>query len=418
MNFGTLTFLTGTPGSGKSYSITRYLVDDFLVNSRGLIFTNLPLEIDQIAYLLSKKGHNYEATKSRIVLIPHETLEKWKAGESPRPYLDTYFEQGLLHDSLIVLDEIHEIVPVKILPKERDRLQPWLEIFSTLRHYGSKMLTITQIPDSVNKDFRMRSDSFYTLVNSDSTRAPYLNVSYYDIRQVLTCFFGGSYKSSTLIEMRNEGSTFKPTGFTQRFFFDPRYFRCYNSFNDTRKSAENQHNFIAQEEHERYNPLTILIWFFRRNMKPLFLFLCAFSIFYYMCMAGGLNKTIKAFQRMTIGDMQAVEAKKLGMTLEQYKEKLLIEKIEERIFEKMNTDLKTQEQKILSKIGTVQAVAPVKVNPLLSRKLVYISSDSKSARLDDNSLLIKGLKIGDYEVEKIDFNSRTVLFKPSFLLSF
>ena len=63
----TLWLTTGQPGSGKTYSRVRWLVSDFLPNTKGLYITNLPLNIDLIAeYLFEKRSIPIEETKARI----------------------------------------------------------------------------------------------------------------------------------------------------------------------------------------------------------------------------------------------------------------------------------------------------------------------------------------------------------------
>ena len=63
---------TGQPGSGKSYSRVRFLVEDFLLNDTGLYITNLPLKVDEICYHLSQKTNKpFDFLKDNVRKIAH-----------------------------------------------------------------------------------------------------------------------------------------------------------------------------------------------------------------------------------------------------------------------------------------------------------------------------------------------------------
>jgi len=64
---------TGRPGAGKSWSLVRYLVDEWLPDHPGRVFTNLPLQIEAIAeYVGRGDREKAQRTLDRLFIIPTE----------------------------------------------------------------------------------------------------------------------------------------------------------------------------------------------------------------------------------------------------------------------------------------------------------------------------------------------------------
>ena len=55
-NQSVILLTTGVPGAGKTYvRASRFLLDDFLINTKGIHISNFPLNIDRISEDVSKK---------------------------------------------------------------------------------------------------------------------------------------------------------------------------------------------------------------------------------------------------------------------------------------------------------------------------------------------------------------------------
>ena len=81
---------TGVPGAGKTYvRASRFLVDDFLVNTKGIHISNFPLNIEKISedvskrfsrgsfFSFKKKKVSVEDIKKRLEIIPDWVLQSW-----------------------------------------------------------------------------------------------------------------------------------------------------------------------------------------------------------------------------------------------------------------------------------------------------------------------------------------------------
>ena len=135
---------TGVPGCGKTYvRAARFLVDDFLINTRGVHYSNFPLNVDVIADEVSRKMSRKfgifglknrkvtpEDIKKRIVVIPDEVLQSWRM-ERSGPW--DYFAGVNLKYAHIAIDEIHNFLsPLSSL----EYVQAWNDFLGEVRHRG------------------------------------------------------------------------------------------------------------------------------------------------------------------------------------------------------------------------------------------------------------------------------------------
>src|ERR1044071_2512890 len=86
---------TGLPGSGKSWSLVKYIVEEWIPNHTGIIYTNVPVNVealaDHFAGLAPSDRRNVvrEKIASRVVRIPDHLEQEWVDGLStPEDYFD------------------------------------------------------------------------------------------------------------------------------------------------------------------------------------------------------------------------------------------------------------------------------------------------------------------------------------------
>lgn len=134
--------IVGPPGSGKSYHRVRWIVDSFLPNRSGALYSNLPLDADTIA-------EEFEGTETkvegRLCSIPREVLAEWARFEGgPWDYFaDREDGTNPLDKAHVIFDECHVYLPkgAKSPAAWRKRWEDWL---GTIRHRGCTVEFITQ----------------------------------------------------------------------------------------------------------------------------------------------------------------------------------------------------------------------------------------------------------------------------------
>ena len=277
----TLWLTTGQPGSGKTYSRVRWLVSDFLPNTKGLYITNLPLNIDLIAeYLFEKRSIPIEETKARIVIIPQEEFNFWvsirtmepsrRGGDrdkylSPETYPPFVFlKQYELKNSHIAIDEFHQIFGKYF---STDILKLWGDWLSEVRKEGATFEAITQSLDKLSNEYISLVGLRIDLVQCRNLRDPLFKISMFDWYQLREGFTGFNEERVMQTEY------IKGTSFTGRvkwkeqkfdkFTLSPAWWKFYNSY--TKSTGEQGGNTTPAQQYGK----SIWRWFLRRNFFPL-----------------------------------------------------------------------------------------------------------------------------------------------------
>ncbi len=288
-----ITATFGVPGSGKTYSRVKWLVDDFLLNnSTGLYITNIPLLPEKIADYFCDLHKNYtrESILSRLIIIPDEELVTWeKLNQLENRDLNTftsetfpptqYLQKFDLQNSHIAIDEFHKYFS-KRGPKLLKKL--WNDWFAEIRKTGCVFEAITQSYGQMADEFLDKCGSRLELVNHADFRDPFFGIRLGDWYELRAGIFG-----RVVVQRVSERETMQrtstsgrlcwvSTGKSRTFVLEPEYFSLYKSF----------HNYTGISG-ERKSPAEIygkkiFIWFFRRNWVNILprIFLACFVIWF------------------------------------------------------------------------------------------------------------------------------------------
>lgn len=317
---------TGVPGCGKTYvRAARFLVDDFLINSSGVHYSNFPLNIDSIVRDVSKnhssgffsflgrKSQNFSESslRSRLKIIPDDVLQSWRSQESG-PW--DYFRGVDLKYAHIAIDEIHNFVSSS---KRSDYIQKWDEFLGEIRHRGCTFEGLTQDIDQVDRVFTGRASLRLELIPAEDLRDPFFKIKMSDWYELKASFTGHYHKTVFEFEKRKQGRSWRVNN-VRRFLITPDYFRYYNSYNASlsEKSDILSNNSVfsidgstcsdsigqgesvdvlsdsqrsIQYEFQRRSRLSLFFWFVRRNFLSLFLRISLAIFVFWLCFCGGLN---------------------------------------------------------------------------------------------------------------------------------
>lgn len=290
---------TGVPGCGKTYvRAARFLVDDFLVNSRGLHISNFPLNVDIIAEDVAKKinfGVGFfgfkrkkvtsEDVKKRIILIPDDVLQSWIREESG-PW--DYFQGRDIRYAHIAIDEIHNFVHAN---SSSDYVVKWDRFLGEVRHRGCTFEVITQDVAKVHRVVIGRAAVRLELVPAEDQRDPYFKIKNMDWYELKAGFTGSFHKTVFEVEKRRLFAGWV-TNHTRRFLLVPEYFKYYRSFNASlQEKAEGatDEGRAVEYEYQRRGKVSLLFWFLRRNFFTLSWRLTLAAFVFWLCFCGGLS---------------------------------------------------------------------------------------------------------------------------------
>ncbi len=278
----TISFLTGTPGSGKSYAMARYLVTERLPNSEAKILCNLPLDVDAIAeHVAEKKGCTADEVAERIVILEPERLKRWKQGNGGPWELVQELGNGDagMGGWDFILDECHNFCK----RSQSKRMPMWEEWLGEVRHEGwASMLFISQDEAKVGKPITMHAEIRVELTNSATRRDPWFRIPLGDWYE-LAASFTGSYESRTWkTEYRKvAGKWSRKAEHSEVFGIDPFYFQFYQSFSKPGGGAAAGSVTVSKREWEKRPRLTTVRdengkrvlptwgWFLRRHVFAL-----------------------------------------------------------------------------------------------------------------------------------------------------
>lgn len=291
---------TGVPGCGKTYiRCARFLVDDFLVNTRGMHISNFPLNVDAIADHVSakinksrgifgifRKAVTSDDIKKRLLVIPDDVLQSWRS-EISGPW--DYFQGFDLKYAHIAIDEIHNFINSR---SSSDYLKKWDDFLGEVRHRGCTFEGLTQDFDSVDRVLSGRASIRLELIPGEDLRDPFFKIRLSDWYELKASFLGTYHKTVFMYEKRKQGSSWK-VNHVSRFLITPDYYPFYNSFSASLQEKENGVSDDAsrapEHEYQRRGRLSLLLWFIRRNFFTLFFRILVVILVIWLCFCGGLT---------------------------------------------------------------------------------------------------------------------------------
>lgn len=300
-----ITATFGVPGSGKTYSRVKWLVDDFLINNpTGLYITNIPVIPEAVADYFCRfhKNVTRESVLQRIIIIPDEQLIIWeKLNQLENRDLNSftsetfpptqYLQQFNLQGAHIAIDEFHKYFS-KRGPKLLKKL--WNDWFAEIRKTGCVFEAITQSYGQMADEFLDKCGTRLELVNHADFRDPLFCIRLGDWYELRAGFLGKVPVQRVSERETMQGTSqsgrlcWVPTGKSNTFVLEPEYFDLYNSFhNSTGVSGE-------RKSPAQIYGRKIWIWFVRRNwlnVVPRFL---VFIFFIWFLFFGGFRLCINS----------------------------------------------------------------------------------------------------------------------------
>lgn len=305
MIMASIILTTGVPGCGKTYiRCARFLVDDFLVNTKGLHISNFPVNSDRIAGVVCKKIKKHRGflgifrkpvteddIKKRLIVIPDDILQSWRSEQSG-PW--DYFTGWDLKYAHIAIDEIHNFINSR---SSAAYLKLWDDFLGEVRHRGCTFEGLTQDFDSVDKVLSGRASIRLELIPGEDLRDPFFKIKLADWYELKAAFLGTYHKTVFMYEKRKQGSSWK-VNHISRFLITPDYYSFYNSYNASLQEKEkgqggNEDSRAPEHEFQRRTRFSLLVWFLRRNFFSLFFRILITIFVVWLCFFGGLNFFIK-----------------------------------------------------------------------------------------------------------------------------
>ena len=427
----------GMPGSGKSYTRTRWIMSEFIPNEEGIIYTNLPLNVEELANHFEKKGYDRQSILDRIQLIPDDELKNWKTfdneGNPPDnpvykplnhktddigyhdisykyvgPWL--YFQDKELGGAHIMIDEIQKFVDIR---SKLNLKRLWGDWLSTIRHEGCTIEFMTQTQARLANEIKNISETTIEIIPNSEKKFPLIPIKNYDYYQLAKKFFDFDLKSSTCTEWGVASNSKKERLHVWKYRFDPRFYKYYDSYNNEEKGGS---GIRKKEEHERFSKIGLLWWFTKRNIGVLLLASVGMYFFYLLMFENGFSSAIDAYKRSQKANVVELNAKKNNMSVPEYKEFLLTAKIEKKITEQYDKKIEDLKNSLLSNpsVNTdldsesepVEIVLPLKLNERI--KLAFIAPDSDYVILSNGHKYTVGEFVEEIKITEINFKGREV----------
>ena len=269
-----ISLCVGQPGAGKSYSRVRYIIDDYLINHKGVCITNLPLNLVAIQAYYDSRNVKIDVLE-RIVLIDSGTFNQWSDLHSLPPAVRKKWTlQSMpvfewlacfdLTDAYICLDEFHRVYGKGF---SSDYIKLWADWFSEIRKTGSKFECVTQDTVKLNSDFLALAGARVDIVPWSIMRDPICQIridDYYQLYASITKKYIQHYVEQEFIRVtkRSGRSDFMHLQ-SKNYQYDVKYFAFYNSFQKT----DGQQGQVL--ERWRSGFWSTFAWFLRRNSSGL-----------------------------------------------------------------------------------------------------------------------------------------------------
>ena len=433
---------TGVMGAGKSYSRMRWVLEEFLPKEEGILYTNVPLDVYEISKYMVKKGYDELAIKKRIHIIPKNILDGWKrldpkTGMPPtNPDFDDkfsfddeltykeisfqflgpwqYFQDLDLSAGHIMIDEIQKIVDNRSTNKLKKLWADWL---STIRHEGCTLEFMTQTTKRLPMEIKDVSEITVEILPNAENRFPLLPIKNYDYYQLFKKLFDWDLKSSTLTEWMIGENSKRKVVFRKKYSFKPFFYRFYDTNNNEESGKSGTRK---KEEWERLSHIGIILWFLRRNFFQVCLIFLYLYLGFMLLFGDGFNRALGAWRGSQKEKVIEIQAKKLDMTVEQYKQHLFKEEIKKELSESYESkilDLKKHIQSSQIILESPQSRAEQLPKQVLIR-LTFLSPQNDYCILSDNKTYFVGDKYQDKRLTEIDFKTRRIFFDDESILSY
>jgi hypothetical protein len=219
-----ISFVCGPPGSGKSYLLTRDVIDR-LQTSAGKVITNLPLAVDKVAALVAGKlGVESQEVAERIVLLDREQLVAWQDGRGGPWELR---EQA--DGSDFILDECHLFCS----KRRKNNAAEWERWLGEVRHEGwRRVVFVTQDESKVGQPITAHAELRFELTNSERLRDPFLKIPLSYWYELIASFTREYSSAVVLTEYRRVKGRLREQH-AERFRIDPVWFEFYRSYEAT-----------------------------------------------------------------------------------------------------------------------------------------------------------------------------------------
>jgi hypothetical protein len=222
-----ISFVCGTPGSGKSYCLTHDVIERLSTGFSGKVITNLPLEVDKIAEHVAKKlGVEPLEVTSRIILLDRDTLRIWQDGHGG-PW--EFAERQLADGNDFMLDECHLFCrrTGQNVKARNERWQKWL---GEVRHEGwRRCVFVTQDESKVGTPITQHAELRYELTNSERRRDPILRIPLHYWYELIASVTREYRPSIAVVEYRRVKGKLREQH-VERVALDPFWFQFYRSY--------------------------------------------------------------------------------------------------------------------------------------------------------------------------------------------
>lgn len=208
-----LRIINGQQRSGKSFYCVKYLVN-VLVKTERPICTNLPLVVDEISKLVSRrKGCELEAVASRLTVLDHDQVKEFWRHSKP--------------NSVILLDELYEVFSARDWKSASDELLSYTRQHG---HYQDDLFLISHDLADLNATIRRGANEIIMIRNTrhmnffgDSKMAKYL---FSGLKYPYTRFKAYHYEKDQFRLINNIDSAV----YVESLVPEQCYFDCYDSF--------------------------------------------------------------------------------------------------------------------------------------------------------------------------------------------
>lgn len=189
-----LEIVTGTPRSGKTYTVVCWMWDLYRSGYQGTLWTNLPLvkekwegvpieDIDYHSWIQSAKAYD-------LWLRRRASSARIKAGvaaaPAPCPEILGPWSLGMADGDLLVVDEAHHVIPNRRYLPYREHWKDWV---SEVGHQGVTVVLITQDFKMIDAEVKALAEQRTTCVNRGGLKNPFIGVQmryFYDIWEAWT----------------------------------------------------------------------------------------------------------------------------------------------------------------------------------------------------------------------------------------
>jgi hypothetical protein len=430
----TIKFTVGVPGSGKSYTRVRWILEEFIPNQDGILYTNLPLNVSEIVRYFKKKNYSAKVIKKRLVVIPDDVQKKWKQIQKngmPIANVDyvkhddgvdvesleyhekqyeyqgpwVYFQDKEVEGSHILLDEIQKVVHTR---SPRDAKSLWGDWLSTIRHCGATIEFMTQRERRVPPEIKEIAETRLDIVPNKGHRLKYLPILNYDYYQLVKGLFDLDLNSSNVYESSASAGGRLKSEHSKKYRFDPFYFKFYNTTGESSKKDTRK-----KEEWEKYSKYGLIKWFLSRNF-PQCILACIYAyVIYFICFSGGFLQFQKFIQNRVGGNANSIEykAKKKGMSVEQYRTFTITENVKAEL-------KKEQAQKVIEDEENKKRIEATYQKDIAALRIQILSlkADIKGKRISQKNepIVDEKLKIETEKlIEERLKNKYNIVFLPS-----